>query len=539
MMPMLRVRTTVCLSILALVLVVLASPGSSAERRAASLSVSPGVYVGGQKLTFEGNLGVAGRKRIRLQVHMNRPGDAWSTVDGFRARTARDGSFRFTYPAPAMFGIRMRVVSGRLATPSKTFDARSQDLVLRTVTDRRGVADGQVVKGVPFAILVDTTPDLHRRPDLPAPAFPGRTLTLQQRVDGNHWQRLRRTTTNGKGNGRFKLTRADQAASIALASTGLARGELPRALVYRVRQENWTANGNAIGWFPSFPTSVKLLDAPRRRLPAAPQATRAPAPKPKTSTAGSLARSGGSSAGQAHGWSPALWDFTWEYGESLTSKPGRGTDRRGRWLDTSNGSGRASKHNGGLMLDSQREFDGRGDFGTTSVTMAGNPMKYGRWEAKMRLKLNERNARNYRAVIELVPARRAAYHCGAQNITVADVRLNGSTVTVGAKALRGDRRWTRSTRLSAPQSSANSFAVEVAKGHISWFMGGKVIATLKSKAAVSDVPMTLRMSLVGDGRSEMNKTQFISDWQRGYSIDRGRQVLGGPGLKRGTHNGGC
>lgn len=537
MMPMLRVRTTVCLSIVALVLVALASPGSSAERKAASLSASPAVYVGGQKLTMEGNLGVTGEKRIRLQFHMNRPGDEWGTVDGFSARTDLDGSFSFSYPAPSMFGIRMRVVSGRVTTPPLIFDARSQDLVLRAVTALPGLDDDQVVPGLPFTILVDTTPELRPHSRLPAPAFPGRTLTLQQRVEGDRWLTLRETTTNGQGGGAFAMTVADLAESIALASEGLA--ERPPALVFRVRQEDWTAGGNDIGWSPSFPTYVEILDAPQQGLLSTPEAA-APAPKLTTSPVeGPLARPGDSSAGLTHGWAPALWDFAWAYGESLTSKPNRGTDPRGKWLDTSNGSGRAAKHNGGLMLDSQREFEGVGDFGTTSVTMTGNPMKYGRWEAKMRLKSNERNARNYRAVIELVPARAGDRHCGAQNIMVADIPVNGSTVTVGAKALRKNRKWTRTRRLSAPQDSANFFAVEVAKRHISWFMGGRVIATLKNKAAVSDVPMTLRMSLVGAGQREMNKTQFISDWQRGYSIDRGRRVLSGPGLKRGTHSGGC
>ena len=60
------------------------------------------------------------------------------------------------------------------------------------------------------------------------------------------------------------------------------------------------------------------------------------------------------------------------------------------------------------------------------------------------------------------------------------------------------------------------------KRHISWFIEGRVVATVKSRAAVSDVPMTLRLSLAGRGLDEVNRTQAISDWQRGYSLERGR-----------------
>ena len=53
-----------------------------------------------------------------------------------------------------------------------------------------------------------------------------------------------------------------------------------------------------------------------------------------------------------------------------------------------------------------------------------------------------------------------------------------------------------------------------------------------SKAAVSDVPMTLRFSLVGDQATERNQTGVISDWQRGFGLGRGQQVVSGPRLKQ-------
>ena len=51
--------------------------------------------------------------------------------------------------------------------------------------------------------------------------------------------------------------------------------------------------------------------------------------------------------------------------------------------------------------------------------------------------------------------------------------------------------------------------------------------------------MTLRLSLAGRGLDEINRTQAISDWQRGYSLDRGAQKTNGAPLQQGTHGGGC
>ena len=534
---LLRVRSVLPLAIVALMVVATAPPGASAAPPGASaaqqdrwLSVSPGVYVGGQALTFEGNLGRRGVQRIHVEFQMS--GDSWTTPGGgFSTWTKGDGSFRFRFPAMSMFGIKVRVASNRVATPARTLNARSQELVLRTETDTPGLDAGQVLAGEPFRIEVDTTPTLPGRPDLPGPAFPGRTLTLQNRVQGDQWHTLGTTTADQQGRGSFEVT-VDE----------------PGTVVYRVRQEKWTANGNEIGWFPSFPTYVEVL--PGQSLGELTGAV--PAPVTSTTVQRSvqatdateastpvLQRAGATTAAQTYGWAPSQWDFAWEFGESLSSGPYRGTNRRGWWLDASNGSGRAAKHNGGLSLDSQLKNAGPGDHGTTSATLRDNARRYGRWETKIRLKSPETNARDYRVRVELVPDRRRDYHCGGQNITVADVSAHGSSVSVGAKALRGAREWRYRRPLGSLNGPSAAFAVEVTRGHISWFVNGRVIATARSRAAVSDVPMTLRLSLVGDGQEEMNRTKAISDWQRGFSLERGRSVTSGHALRRGTHSGGC
>jgi hypothetical protein len=506
-----------------------AAPVASAARQAAGwLRISPGVYVGGQSLVFKGNIGRRGVQRIHVETNMGTSPQGWATPQHrFRTRTRADGSFRFRYPAPSMFNIRVRVASARAATPARTLKARSQEVVLHT--------DGQVQAGSPFRIDVDTAPnDLPGRADLPGPAIQDRTLKLQERIPvtggawhyTSSWHTVATTETDDRGWGSFMRTVNE-----------------PGTVVYRVREENWTTNGNQVGWFPSFPTYVEVVSSGSSRqstgaASASPGSVQTPAGVTTQSMA-ARATEGMATASKRYGWGGSLFDFAWEFGESLTSRPYRGSHRRGWWLDASNGSGRAGKHNGGLMLESQLAPSGPGDFGTTSATLRGNARAYGRWETKLRLKSAEHNAQDYRVRVELVPDRPRDYHCGAQNITVADVAAHGSSVSVGVKARRGDRQWTYRRPLAPLTGSPASFAVEVARGHISWFVNGRVIATVRSRAAVSDVPMTLRLGLVGDVQQEMNRTEAISDWQRGFSLDRGRQVTSGHRLRLGTHGGGC
>ena len=405
---------------LALLLPVLpTTAATSVASQRASIDVSPNSYVGGQYITLHGNIGRDGVRTVKLQGTMGRPGDRWERIA--TQRTDGNGHFEFSMPAPSMFGIQRRVVAkGGLSSGNIHLKAKSQDLVVTPV--------GTPVAGRAFALAVDTTPALRGRPDLPPPVLPNRTLTLQRR-DGTGWTTLDTTKTDSNGNGRFSVTVHNRGAAD-----------------FRVRQENYFTGYHEIGWFPSFPTRVRVR-APGSRL-----ATRPAAARTETADAGSLdvaamlapfakGSSPATPASAAYGWNPALFDFGWEHGESLTSPPQRGTDLRGWWVDGSAGYGRASKHNGGMMLDSKRQnSNGRGDRGRTWVTMHGNPRTYGRWEVRVRIKTHENNARDYRTKVQLVPDSRGAYNCGGRTITIADLNAHSRSMRFGAKAM--SKRWT-------------------------------------------------------------------------------------------------
>ena len=273
-----RRRLSACLFLLVLSLLavvpVTVTATSASARAAAALSVSPHHYIGGQRLTFEGNIGARGERRVKLQINLSRPGDEWKDVDDFRgATTQRDGDFSFGYTAPSMFGIRMRVASGRLNTPPITFQADSQDLVVEARSGESGLEPGQVLAGEPFRIEVDTTPnsdgerDLARRTDLPPPAYQGRVLTLQRApVDQvgvpsytDQWTTLGTTTTNAQGKGVFTGLGPERT-----RSTGSARRAGPRAAA------------RSAGTPPSRRTSTSSA----ARAPAPTRATTAPVDGP-------------------------------------------------------------------------------------------------------------------------------------------------------------------------------------------------------------------------------------------------------------------
>ncbi|HET7736531.1 MAG TPA: fibronectin type III domain-containing protein [Nocardioidaceae bacterium] len=239
------------LPVVSLLLVVLASPVQSAPVVAGSLEITPKQFYGGQALTFTGSLGSAGTRTIWLEYHMNRAGDSWTRVEEFSTSTKADGSFEFTHPARSALNISLRVASSSSVTPFVTLNAHEQELVLSMVPADASLTDQllhparyrpyiryAVVADEPMVIKVDTVID-------GGPIIFGRTITLQRRVSGNQWQTVGTDTVDHAGFAEFPVTVLT-----------------PGVQVYRARAERWTAGGDQLAWYPSFPTYVDVLHRP-------------------------------------------------------------------------------------------------------------------------------------------------------------------------------------------------------------------------------------------------------------------------------------
>lgn len=490
-----------------------ATPASAAAR---SLQVSPSNYIGGQNLTWTGNVGTGGVRKLRLQFNMARPGDTWNTIKGFSSRTNADGSFRFTYPAPSMFGVLYRVKAGRFVSAVEEMNAKTPEVTLE-VTGQGGGEDGApglLDDNERFSLTANTAPTgIFRAPESAGlPVFPGRALTLYKRITGDNWAKVATTTANNQGVGVF---------------TGLTE---PAGIhAYRVRQEAITTQGNKIGWNESFPLHLYVgRDAQqtlRDRIDNAPRS--APVDRaPSSSHAASP------TAAAVNRWFPILWDFDWESGQALDAPSKRGTNKKARWSAYSDGSGRVFKHNGGIILDSKRyNGPGHGDHGTTRATLNNAGLTQGRWEARLRIRsAYERGGNQYNIVAELIPARAADYACGTRNITIAKLDPFSADYQYGVR--NKTTKWTATkTTPAAPTNASHGFAVELRKDRITWYLNGKPVGTVKDRAAIPTVPMTLRLSLEGQGQNEMDQVSLISDWQRGYPHDSGNAPVSSNKLK--------
>lgn len=200
--------------------------------------------------------------------------------------------------------------------------------------------------------------------------------------------------------------------------------------------------------------------------------------------------------------------YGWYHGHNLWREEFHGPLSR-NWRRAGHGSVRTQ--NGMLTIESGR--------GTVSATLRHHAHRYGRWEVRLRSRHTGGSTNNYRVVTALVPARASAYHCGGQNIALSDYRLGRDRVRFYAHTLP-DRTFRATKGLRLRNDQWHTFAVEVTRTHISWFIDAHVVRTERRSAALSGIPLTLRFSLEADPGTRPHRARLQADWMRYWTYNR-------------------
>ncbi|WP_232675986.1 glycoside hydrolase family 16 protein [Nocardioides sp. R-C-SC26] len=443
------------------------SPASSAERGQARISLTPTKYIAGEYLTITGNIGTTGQRKIVLQRFMR---DRY--LDAGTGKTDARGNFRFRVRGPGM------------ATPFSVFAPS-----LKKRTPQAPVVPVEQS----FDISFSPAPALGQQTTVRvavSPARAGRAVTLLRRLTPTSWTTAGSGVTDAQGVARFAIT-PDAAGEIAY-----------RAVAGAMKSAGISA-------FPSFPEyvtvagSARTASAPARGaantsdVAPAPRAARAPYTQP-----------GPIHAGNTFGWWPLKWVWDWEYGEALAP-----------WREYSSGTGRAAVGWAMLTVDSGPTGRGWDNVGTTRATLGGSGEKYGRWEIRMRVP-NWPSGPNYRVKAELIPASTANGACSNQTITMADFEGYENTVDLGVT--NGTGSWAHTVGgVVKNRDNWHTYAVEVTKNRVTWFVDAKVSASIKNTAAVSGQPLTMRLSLIApDETTQMRHTRIGVDWARFWTLDK-------------------
>jgi hypothetical protein len=176
--------------------------------------------------------------------------------------------------------------------------------------------------------------------------------------------------------------------------------------------------------------------------------------------------------------------------------------------------------------------------GSVSATLTGAGHAYGRWEIRLRSKRYTTDAADYQVMTELVPTGRAE-RCGAQNIALESYQLGQDTAGFSIHTLPNNA-FTSSVTKDLADPHWHTFAVEVTRTHISWFVDAQVVSTERRSAALSGVPMTVRFTMKAVDGTAMNRSRMQMDWLRYWANQHpSTKSVAAPATHRTTFSAAC
>lgn len=232
-------------------------------------------------------------------------------------------------------------------------------------------------------------------------------------------------------------------------------------------------------------------------------------------------------AGKSWGWWQAAGGIVWreEFEQPYSGPTGP------QWR--SSGAGEVVHQNGMLTLNATGQ-------GSLSATLERPGAEVGRWETRLRSRRYGHSGANFRVLTELVPAGDAEQRCGARNIALESYRIGSDKVNLYARntpdvAFRGAR-----PGMDLGRDRWHTYAVEVTRERISWFVDAHVVYTERRPEVWSGVPLTVRFTMEAKPGREMNQSRMQMDWVRHWSLQAPNDLpVDAPEMRSGRYGKAC
>ncbi len=226
-------------------------------------------------------------------------------------------------------------------------------------------------------------------------------------------------------------------------------------------------------------------------------------------------------AGNTFGWYPAAWRD--EFVGPLKSVWHR------------HGKGKVFTKNGMFTM-----LAGHHGHVSATLDMAGHAT--GRWEIRWKARERKRGHGHYTLRTELVPAGDREQYCGARDIalesyTMAHPRMKFYIHNLPNLAFRAAKR---RTYAGYSHDHWHTFAVEVTRSRISWFVDAKVVRSETRPEALSGVPFTVKLSMDGVPGVRMTPATMQLDWMRYWTLAKpNHKSVAAPKTAVGTYKKAC
>ena len=197
------------------------------------------------------------------------------------------------------------------------------------------------------------------------------------------------------------------------------------------------------------------------------------------------------------------------------------------------GPGQVWHQNGMLTLNATSR-------GSLSATLAGPGAEVGRWETRLRSRQYGRGNGRYRVLAELVPAAGADQSCGGRNISLVSYTPNGNAANVYARTLPDIAHQGAKPDMDLGRDRWHTYAVEVTRERVSWFIDAHVVFTENRADLVSGVPLTVRFTMEAKPDRAMNISRMQMDWVRHWTLEAPNTLpVDAPPTREGVYSKSC
>jgi len=176
--------------------------------------------------------------------------------------------------------------------------------------------------------------------------------------------------------------------------------------------------------------------------------------------------------------------------------------------------------------------------GTIKVWPDNQAARVGRWEARIRPYERSRSGARYQFTWELVPAH-GDDRCGANAIVLARYKPGDRRVTGSVRTLP-TTSFTYSRARDLRNRAWHTYAVEITKHHISWFVDTRVVRTETRPAALSGVKYRPQLVMQAKHGARMRPSWLQADWVRYYTLQRhNARSIKAPKMHKAAYLHGC
>ena len=177
--------------------------------------------------------------------------------------------------------------------------------------------------------------------------------------------------------------------------------------------------------------------------------------------------------------------------------------------------------------------------GSVSAQMTIPGRAYGRWETRLRQRQYGHKHTPYRVLTELVPVTKEGEGCGEQNIALNKFTMADNKVNFYIRS-RPDNLYQASMKRGFGQDQWHTFAVEVTRKHISWFVDSHVIRTETRPEALTGRKFQVRFTMEAEKGKRMNKARMQMDWLRYWNLnDKAKKSIKAPQPELTTYTKSC